>query len=170
MSGRRLEARVILIGLAGIQLVNGIWATVAPASFYEDFPPGIGGWVSALPAYNEHLMRDVGALFLATGFVLLAAAVWLERRLVAIALVSYLLFSVPHAIFHLFNLEPYGTGDGIGNVLALAATVLLPIWLLSVLWRQGATPPQASAGASDGGEARVGAAREGVSRPSPPAA
>ena len=35
-------------------------------SFYEDFPLG-RGWVEALPAYSEHLVRDVGGLFLATG-------------------------------------------------------------------------------------------------------
>ena len=135
LAARRFEARVILIALGGIQFVNGIWATLAPRSFYDDFPLGIGGWVSALPDYNEHLMRDVGGLFLATGFVLLAAAVWLERRLLIVALVSYLLFSVPHAIFHFFNLEPYGTGDVIANVVALAATVVLPLWLLWVVSR-----------------------------------
>src|SRR5918996_986761 len=104
---RRVEARVILIGLGGIQFVNGVWAILAPRSFYEDFPLPVGGWVSALPAYNEHLMRDVGGLFLATGFVLLAAAWAMERRLVAVALVSYLLFSIPHTAYHLFKLEPY---------------------------------------------------------------
>jgi hypothetical protein len=135
----RFEARVILIALGGIQFVNGVWATLAPRSFYDDFPLGIGGWVAALPEYNEHLMRDVGGLFLATGFILLAAAARLERRLLAVALISYLLFSIPHAIFHFFNLEPYGTGDVIGNVIALTATVVLPLWLLFVV-RRDATP------------------------------
>ena len=140
---RRFEARVILIALGGIQFVNGIWATLAPRSFYDDFPLGIGGWVSALPDYNEHLMRDVGGLFLATGFVLLAAAAWLERRLLVVALVSYLLFAIPHAIFHFFNLEPYGAGDVIGNVVALAATVVLPVWLLVVAARDTETDGRA---------------------------
>jgi hypothetical protein len=133
----RLEARVIMIALGGIQFVNGIWATLAPRSFYDDFPLGIGGWVSALPSYNEHLMRDVGGLFLATGFILLVAAVHLEVRLVLTALIAYLLFAVPHAIYHFFNLEPYGTGDVIGNVVALTATVVLPLWLLLVIGRDG---------------------------------
>ena len=128
-------ARVILIALGGAQFVNGIWATLAPSSFYEDFPPAVGGWVSALPAYNEHLMRDVGGLFMATGFFLLVAAVHLERRLVLTASLSYLLFAVPHTAYHLFNLEPYGTGDVIGNVVALAATVILPLWLVWVAGR-----------------------------------
>ena len=125
----RIEYRVVLVVLGGVQFLNGVWATLAPASFYDEFPFG-RGWVAALPAYNEHLMRDVGGLFLATGFVLLAAAWAMERRLAAVALASYLLFSVPHTVYHLFNLGPYASGDAVANVIALAATVLLPIWLL----------------------------------------
>jgi hypothetical protein len=124
-----IEYRVVMIVLGGVQFVNGAWATLAPTSFYDEFPFG-RGWVAALPAYNEHLMRDVGGLFLATGFILLAAAWIMERRLVFVALVSYLLFSIPHTIYHLFNLGPYSSGDAVANVIALVATVLLPVWLL----------------------------------------
>jgi len=137
LTRHRVEVRVILIALGAIQFINGAWATLAPRSFYDDFPLGVGGWVAALPEYNEHLMRDVGGLFLATGFVLLAAAVRLERRLVAISLIAYLLFAIPHAVFHYFNLGPYGTGDTIGNVVALGATVLLPLWVLWMVARDG---------------------------------
>jgi alkylhydroperoxidase family enzyme len=146
-----IEFRAVLGALGGVQLLNGIWATLAPSSFYGDFPFG-RGWVEALPAYNEHLMRDVGGLFLATGLVLVVAAISLERRLVLTAIWSYLLFAIPHAIFHYFNLEPYGTGDTIGNVIALAATVLLPIWLLFRV-RSGAPAgpaPRASATPANG--------------------
>jgi hypothetical protein len=126
-----IEFRAVLGALGAIQVIDGLWALFAPTSFYDDFPLG-RGWVQALPAYNEHLMRDVGELFLATGFVLLVAAFYLERRLVWTAIVSYLLFSVPHTIYHSFNLGPYGTGDAIGNTVTLALSVLLPLWLL---WR-----------------------------------
>jgi hypothetical protein len=125
----RLAVRSVLGVLGGVQFTNGLWAVLAPSSFYADFPFG-RGWVEALPAYNEHLMRDVGGLFLATGLVLLAAAWLLERRLVILASASYLLFAVPHAIYHLLNLEPYATGDAIANALTLAATVVLPAWVL----------------------------------------
>ena len=164
LTHHRFEARATLIPLGAIQLVNGIWATLAPRSFYDDFPLGIGGWVSALPEYNEHLMRDVGGLFLATGFILLAASVRLERRLVVIALVSYLLFSIPHAIFHFFNLEPYGTGDAIGNVVALAATVLLPLGLLVLLSRGEGAPARRRAGEPDG-SARIAGVPEKTRNP-----
>lgn len=133
-ASQRLQFRAVLYALGGIQLLNGIWITISPTSFYDDFPLG-RGWVAALPAYNEHLMRDVGALFAATGVVLIVAGVWMERRVIALALVSYLIFSVPHTIYHLLNLEPYGTGDAVANAIALVATVVLPVYLLIVLGR-----------------------------------
>jgi hypothetical protein len=146
ISRRTIEFRAVLYALGGIQLLNGIWITISPTSFYDDFPLG-RGWVEALPAYNEHLMRDVGALFMATGFLMLAAGWFLERRLTLVALVTWLLFAVPHTVYHLLNLEPYDTGDAIGNVVALAATVLLPVYLLVLLLRERPartpTPPAA---------------------------
>ena len=125
----RLQVRGGLYALGAVQLVMGAWITVAPTSFYDDFPLG-RGWVAALPAYNEHLLRDVGALFLATALLLVVAGVWMERRVVGLALVTFLVFSVPHTIYHLLNLEPYTTGDAIGTAVTLLATVLLPVYLL----------------------------------------
>ena len=126
--------RGLLIALGGVQTVNGLYALFAPRAFYDDFPFG-RGWVAALPAYNEHLVRDVGGLFLATGVLLVIAGVILERRLVAISLVTWLLFAVPHTVYHLFNLEGMETADVIGNVVTLATTVLIPVWLLVLLTR-----------------------------------
>jgi AhpD family alkylhydroperoxidase len=156
--------RAVMIGLGFVQTVNGFWALFAPRSFYEDFPPGRGGWVSGLPAYNEHLLRDVGGLFLATGVLLLVAAVWLERRLVGVSLVAWLLFAVPHAVYHVFNLEPYGTGDAVGNVIALSLTVVLPAALLVLLARPAAGPRAARGSAPGNGGARI----RGVERSSNP--
>ena len=156
--------RAVMGGLGIVQLVDGFWALFFPRSFYEDFPPGRGGWVSALPAYNEHLLRDVGGLFLATGFILVVAAIFLERRLTWVALVSYLLFALPHAAYHVFNLEPYDTFDAVGNVISLGLTVVLPLALLGLLAR-GAPGPRAVAGATRGSD---GARIRGVERSSNP--
>ena len=121
--------------VGAIQFANGLYALLAPRSFYDDFPLG-RGWVEALPAYNEHLVRDVGGLFLATGAFLLAAAWKLERRLVIVACASFLLFSVPHSIYHLFNLGPLDPADAVGNAIGVLALVVLPIWVLLELHRQ----------------------------------
>ncbi|MEZ5155834.1 MAG: hypothetical protein R2718_06970 [Solirubrobacterales bacterium] len=125
----RAPARLVLGLLAVVQGVDGFYALLAPRSFYEDFPAG-RGWVEALPAYSEHLVRDVGGLFLATAVVLGAAAIWLERRLVLVALVSFLAFSIPHTTYHLFNLGGISTGDAIAEAVLLLLTVVAPVALL----------------------------------------
>jgi hypothetical protein len=131
---------VILGLLAAVQATDGFYALLAPRSFYDDFPAG-RGWVEALPAYNEHLVRDVGALFLATAVVLAAAAIWLERRLVLVALVSFLVFSVPHTIYHLFNLDGISTGDAIAEAVSLLFTVIAPLALLVAMLRPASRSP-----------------------------
>lgn len=137
----RTAIRTGLVALGLLQLVDGLYALLAPSSFYRDFPLG-RGWVEALPAYNEHLVRDVGGLFLATAVVLLAAAWTMERRLVIVAAASFVTFAIPHTIYHYANLGPYSTGDAIANGLGLAATVLVPVWILWELRpRRGAPPP-----------------------------
>lgn len=134
--------RAGLLSLAALQIVDGLYALLAPRSFYDDFPLG-RGWVAALPDYSEHLVRDVGGLFLATGIILAAAGWYLERRLVVVALISFLAFSLPHTIYHLFNLEPYDTGDALANGFGLVATVAIPIALLVLLRERddGQRPP-----------------------------
>lgn len=154
LGGSRLLFRSVLGLLAAVQITNGLYALLAPRSFYGDFPLG-RSWVEALPAYSEHLVRDVGGLFLGTAVVLGAAAWLLERRLVLVALVSFLAFSVPHFVFHMLNLEPYSTADAIGNVVALLFTVLAPIGLLVLMLRAGRTTasepaPAAAQGVGNG--------------------
>lgn len=162
-----IVARAVLGLLGATQLINGLHALVAPRSFYEDFPLG-RGWVEALPAYNEHLVRDVGSLFLATALVLGAAAVYLNRRLVLIALGSYLLFAVPHAVYHAFNLEPYSTGDAIANMVTLALTVVAPMALLIAMARprSGAAKPASGViGASNGANGRIAGVPDSTRNP-----
>lgn len=135
---RAAAIRVLLLSLGAVQALNGLHALLAPRSFYEDFPFG-RGWVEALPAYSEHLVRDVGALFIATAVVLIAAGIYMRRLLAVVALISFLAFSAPHLLFHLFNLEPYGAADLVGNVFTLGLTVLAPAWCLLALSREGGT-------------------------------
>jgi hypothetical protein len=130
-----------LLTLAVTQGPIGLWALAAPKSFYEDFPLGRGGWVSALGPYNEHMTIDFGALTLALVTVLVAAAVTLERRLVMAAAGGYLVWSLPHFVYHMITLDKYGTGDAIANAITLAATVLLPLAVLVAARRAPAALP-----------------------------
>lgn len=137
--------RLGLAGLGLIQVTNGLYALVSPRGFYDDFPVG-RGWVEAIPAYNPHLMTDVGALFLATGALMLLAAIRLYRPLVLAALVTWLLFALPHTAYHLANLGPYDTADTAANVVTLSLTVLIPVALLALLARPPRPAPRAAAG------------------------
>ena len=77
--------------LAAVEGVLGLWTLLFPASFYDHVPT-----VDLTPPYSEHLLRDFGGATLGLAVVLTAAAIWLERRLVVVALLAYLSFSAPH--------------------------------------------------------------------------
>jgi 4-carboxymuconolactone decarboxylase len=161
----RTAIRAALAGVGLIQVVDGLYALLAPMSFYDDFPLG-RGWVAALPSYSEHLVRDVGGLFLATGMALLAAAWFLQRRLIIVAAGSFLLFSIPHAIYHLFNLDGLSTADAVGNVVGVLTIVFLPAWVLFELRRQSSHPAPAKRGAAAGdGNARIAGVPEDTHNP-----
>jgi len=121
-----------LLLLAESPLAVGLWALLAPRSFYEDFPLPGRDWVSALGPYNEHLVRDVGALNLALGVLLLGAAILLERSLVQVSLVAWLVYATPHFVYHLTVAQAFPLGDNLANMILLGIAVLLPLVLLFV--------------------------------------
>ena len=122
----RVGLSVLAVSQAGVAL----WALFAPRGFYDDFPGGGSQWVSALGPYNEHLVRDFGALYLGLGLLLIFAAVVLRRLLAQAALGTLLVFAVPHFVFHLSEMEALSTGDNLVNMAALGLTVVLPALLL----------------------------------------
>jgi hypothetical protein len=122
--------RAGLLLLASPPLVVGLWALLVPRSFYDDFPFPGREWVSALGPYNEHLVRDVGALNLALGVLLATAVILLERRLVRASLVAWLVYAVPHLAFHITTLDAFPPFDNLANVGVLGLAVLLPSLLL----------------------------------------
>ncbi len=86
---RRTWIRIGLPFVAATPLVGGLWALLFPRAFYDDFPLPGREWVSTLGPFNEHLVRDCGALNLALAVLLVSAAIFLELRLARIALVSW---------------------------------------------------------------------------------
>ena len=121
--------RAVMIGLGLVQTVNGLWALLAPRSFYDDFPVG-RGWVMEYPAYNSHLIQDYGAFTLGAVVALVLAAIWLDRRVVQLAIVSWLVGSTIHLISHIATVGRFGTADAIGNLGGLTLFVVIPGWLL----------------------------------------
>lgn len=120
--------------LCAYALALGALAAFAPHTFYDDFP-FFSHWVELLPPYNEHLVTDVGGLYL--GFALLFgwAARSLERTLVRAACAAFLLTACLHLIFHASHLEGFGTADGIAEIAALAALLVPPA---VAIWAVGA--------------------------------
>jgi hypothetical protein len=122
--------RTGLTFLAVVQGVLGSWSLLAPKHFFDNFPLPASRWLAYFPPFNEHLVRDFGALNLALCVVLVFAAVTLERRLTQAVLAGYLVFAVPHLIFHLNHLSHMPVVDQVGNVVSLIAAVVLPLTLL----------------------------------------
>lgn len=99
-------ARWFGIALAVPQVVIGVWAIAFPRGWYDDFP-GIGpALVAAEPPFNEHLVTDAAAGFLAIGALLLGACLWGGEGEMRFAAIGYLIWSAPHFAYHALHPSP----------------------------------------------------------------
>ncbi|GAB3997003.1 hypothetical protein GCM10028807_41030 [Spirosoma daeguense] len=122
------QIQFLLLYFAITNSVPGIWALFFPYEFYAHFPGFGHTWVSVDGPYNEHLIRDVGAFFMAiTTLCVLALRQPLLIKATAICL---LVFNVPHLLYHLQHLHMLPPIDQVGNVVVLSLAALLPIPLL----------------------------------------
>lgn len=126
-------ARLALILLFGSALLIGLTATAFPRTFYNDFP-FLAHWVDLLPPYNEHLVTDVGGLYL--GFaVLFGWAAWrLDPTLIRAVSVAWLLTATLHLVFHASHLEGFGTGDAVAEIASLALLLAPPPLAIWASW------------------------------------
>ena len=133
MSGRSWVRRVPLaiLALTGLQL--GVWIQVAPRSFFDEFPGGGHRWVSAFGPFNEHLLRDFGAMNLALGLLALVAVIRDERLLVRAASGAWFVFGVQHLAFHSMHLDMLDGVDRWASPGALVVVVGLAVasWFLA---------------------------------------
>lgn len=111
--------------LAVSQVVIGGWSLLAPRHFFLAFPSAGHAWVALLPPYNEHLVRDVGALSLALAVVLAAGTVTADRRLVRVAAVAFAVYTVPHTLFHGGHLGGFTPGDAAAQMAGFGLQLLL---------------------------------------------
>ena len=125
--------RTLLAVLAVPAALSGAWATFAPRSFYDSFPGAGHHWVAVDGPYNEHLVRDVGGLYLAV----LVVNVWAlaQPQLGRLAGTAWLVFSLPHLLYHSAHLHLYNTGDQIGNVVGLGGAAIVAAALAAVPYR-----------------------------------
>ena len=107
----------------------------SPGARSRRYPAPGRHWVSAIGPYNEHLVTDVGAGYLALGVLLGLAGILLERTLVCVSLLAWLAYAIPHFAFHLTTLDAFSFTDNLVNMGVLGLAVLLPLFLLAGMYR-----------------------------------
>jgi hypothetical protein len=122
-------SRLMLWILALSSLSIGLQAEFTPRYFYDQFPFG-RGWVAMDGRYNEHLIRDFGALNLAL-FALTVCAIFIGTRTVArVVGAAWIVYSVPHLVYHLRHLSmPMPGAEKVVLVVSLAAPIIAAIVL-----------------------------------------
>ncbi|MDP9227653.1 MAG: hypothetical protein M3M99_01210 [Actinomycetota bacterium] len=133
------HATLIRVALIYLALQIGLVAALillAPREFYDNFPTGPASWVSALPPYNEHLIRDFGSAGLGLAVLAALAAIWMERRLVQAAAIALFVGSLPHAIYHTTTTGSFSTADNIFSLGGLYLQTLLPLAILYLASRK----------------------------------
>lgn len=131
------SARLALGFLFLATVTIGLTAALAPRTFYDDFP-FVAHWVELLPPYNEHLVTDVGGLYL--GFAILFAwAAWKpDRALVLPLCVAWLAAAAIHLLFHIDHLAGFSSADAIAEIATLAL-LLVPAPI--AIWATAPAPP-----------------------------
>jgi uncharacterized membrane protein len=110
-------------------LPAGLQATLAPRSFFDDFPLGRSWIAHHGDAYNEHLVRDVGGLFLAL-VIVTGWTAWRRAPSRPVA-VAWLVQGAFHLAFHAGHLDGYRSVDKVGLIGSL---VTVPALALVALW------------------------------------
>ncbi len=122
--------RILLATTAAIGVFVGGWAAVWPASFYTSFP-GLGRvWIAVDGPFNEHLIRDVGALYLALAVASIAAAFCRRSEPGRVVGVAWAVFGLPHLIYHASHFAEMPIIDVVGNAISLGGSLLLGIVLM----------------------------------------
>jgi hypothetical protein len=114
--------RLVLLVSAALGLTVGLWAAVGPRAFYDSFPGFGRTWIAGDGPFNEHLLRDVGALYLALAAASLAS---LRSRDTRAAGAAWTVFGVLHLGYHAAHLGGMAAVDVVGNVLALGLSLAL---------------------------------------------
>ena len=125
--------RVHVIALAAsalLALFVGIWAYFFPQTFYVSFPGVLGAWVSVDGPFNEHLIRDVGAMYLALGAASIGGMIWRNEIAFRVLGLAWTVFGLLHFLYHAFHLAHMPVSDAIGEMAALGVSLLLGILLL----------------------------------------
>ena len=122
--------RTVLAITAALGIFVGVWAAAFPASFYSGFP-GFGFiWVAVDGPFNEHLVRDVGGLYLAIA----AATIWAifsrEHAATRAVGIAWTVFGVLHFGYHASHLLGLSAANATGELVSLGTSLVLGVLLL----------------------------------------
>ena len=92
--------RVVATAVGVFLAVGGVWAMVAPESFFDT--------AATFDPYNQHFLQDIGAFQIGLGAVLLLA-VWVSADALAVALLGVGVGGLAHAISHAVGHDLGGT-------------------------------------------------------------
>ncbi len=113
---------VVLLPLA-------LWPLASPQGFYDNFPGGGFHWIDINGPYNEHFIRDFGALNAALA-VVVGFALWkLTPSLIHAAGIALAVYALPHAIYHLAHLDVYESSEKLPAVAPLVIQIVMGIAL-----------------------------------------
>jgi hypothetical protein len=118
-------ARGALGCIAVFMVLTALQAAFFPRSFFDEFPLG-RGWVAAEGgSYDEHLVRDVGVLFIAL-IVITVWSAWTGSGTAAVA-IAWLVQGALHLWYHAGHLDGLDGPDRVGLVVSLGAVPILAI-------------------------------------------
>ena len=115
-----LAIRICLGILALNELVVGVWNVFWPLGFYRHFPT-----VDQTPPFSEHYARDFGGATVGLAVLLVLACVSPKAHFVIPACAAFLVFAVPHFVFHTGHLDQATTLEATLLVASLGIVVLL---------------------------------------------
>ena len=121
--------------LLGINLVSllplAIWPLASPQGFYDNFPGGSYHWIDINGPYNEHFLRDFGALNAALVVVIIFALWKPTTSLLQATGLALAVYALPHAIYHLSHLDVYKSSE---KFIATAPLVLQIFMGAAIFW------------------------------------
>ena len=126
----------ICLALLGISaLAIGLPASFAPETFYTDYP-FFTALVQLLPPYNEHLITDIGGLYLGFGVMFLWAMFQPSRQLIIPLCTAWIVAQALHFAFHISHLTGFTTTDAVAQQIGLAVYLVLAIIPIAMLRRR----------------------------------
>ncbi|MEY2427065.1 MAG: hypothetical protein QOI61_2637 [Actinomycetota bacterium] len=139
MTRTRWIQLLLLFNIVGLLSVA-IWPLLSPRGFYDNFPGAGMHWIDINGPYNEHFIRDFGALNAALLVVLLFALWKMTPSLLQASSIAMIVYALPHTIYHLAHLDVYESSEKFTAVAPLGLQIVagaLILWLSAQRHRPG---------------------------------